>query len=331
MKIKCLARKSIMIAILGTMIVILGGCSSDKKGNFEEALQKEIDKRVASGELAYPEETNETQVSQTTDSTTDEEEKLIAYDLKGNPVEIDGKDVIEAEGKIFYRLGGLYPLGEYVAVSDKGDFSSYYCVTIGPSEDIIVTNGSTENSVVFDTQDGEYISYQGCKLYPIDEAPEVEKTADGAYPASTYKVGTQIPAGEYVAKGNSVIVNIEADLTDDSDANLGIWGSNKCAVFKVEDGQYIQTTSGDIYPIELTEDLKAADGIYKDGMYKVGFHMPAGTYKLQADVDTAYAEIYNENTPGADREEVITAEPEQTFTVKEGQYVIVTGGRATLQ
>ena len=331
MKIKCLARKSIMIAIIGTMIVVLGGCSSDKKGNFEEALQKEIDKRVSSGELAYPEETNETEVSQTTDSTADEEEKLIAYDLKGNPVEIDGKDVIETEGQLFYRLGGLYPSGEYVAVSDKGDVSSYYCVTIGPSEDIIVTNGSTENSVIFDTQDGEYITYQGCKLYPINEAPEVEKTADGAYPESTYKVGTQIPAGEYVAKGNSVVVSIEADLTQDSDVELGGWVSNKCAVFKVEDGQYVQVMSGDIYPIELTEDLKSADGVYKDGMYKVGFHMPAGTYKLQADVDTAYAEIYNENTPGADREEVITGEPEQTFTVKEGQYVIVTGGRATLQ
>ncbi len=328
MKIKCFVRKSIVILTIGIMIVVLGGCNSEK-GNFEAALQQEIDKRVASGELAYPEENEEAEVIEAVD-TTDEEEKLMGYDLEGNPVEIDGVDVIETDGEVFYRLGGLYPSGEYVAILDKDESDSYYCVTIGPSDDIIVTNGSTKNSIVFDTLDGEYIRYRGCKLYPIDEAPKVEKTADGSYPESTYKVGTQIPAGEYAVRGNSVSAKIVADLTEDSDADLGYWSSNKCVIFKVEDGQYVKAR-GDIYPIELTEDLKAADGIYKDGMYKVGFHMPAGTYKIKADVDTAYVEIYNENTPGADREERIIAEPEQTFTVKEGQYVIIIGGRATLQ
>lgn len=329
MKIKSFLTKSIMIAAIGTMIVILGGCNSGK-GSFKEALQQEIDKRVASGELAYPEENEEAEVIQTVDTTTDEEEKLMGYDLEGNPVEIDGVDVIETDGKIYYRLGGLYPAGEYMAVTIDKEKSYYYSVTMGPSDDVIVTNGGMGSLTIFDTLDGEYIRYDGCKIYPIDEAPEVEKTADGAYPESTYKVGTQIPAGEYVVRGNSVSAKITVDLTEDSDADLGYWSSYKCVVFKVEDGQYVKTR-GDIYPIELTEDLKATDGIYKDGMYKVGFHMPAGTYKIKADVDTAYVEIYNENTPGADRQERIIAEPEKTFTVKEGQYVIVTGGRATLQ
>lgn len=329
MKIGAFFKKSIRIIAIGIMIVVLGGCNSSK-GNFEEALQKEIDKRVASGVLAYPEENTEGGATQTVDITSDEEEKLVAYDLEGNSVEIDGKDVIETDGQIFYRLGGLYPTGEYVAIPDGGDSSAYYSVTIEPNENILVTNGFAENPQVFDTLDGEYIYYTGCKIYPIDKAPKVEKTADGAYPESTYKVGTQIPAGEYVARGNSVSAKIMADLTGDSDADLGYWSSGKCVVFKVEDGQYVKT-EGDIYPIELTQDLKAADNIYKDGMYKIGFHMPAGTYKLKADVDTAYAEIYDDNVPEAKRQDMIIAEPEQTFTVKEGQYVILTGGRVTLQ
>ncbi len=316
--------------MIGISIVVialmLGGCNSGSKETFEQALQKEIDRRVAAGELAYPEEVETIVVEEES-----AQEELVGYDLEGNPVEIDGVDVVQSGEVVLYRLGGLYPPGEYVAVANDDERMAYYAVSIDPEGEIIVTNGSTETSVVFDTLDGEYIQYEDCKIYPIDKAPEVKKTAKGAYPESTYKVGAQIPAGEYVVKGNAASATIYAYLDpNDSDSKLSYWSSNKCVIVTVKDGEYLEAVWGDIYPIEDTADLKPADGIYKDGMYKVGFHMPAGTYKLTADVDTGYAEIYSSNTGESGRDNLIVAEPETTFTVKEGQYVTIAAGKAVL-
>ena len=330
MKLQSFLKKSISILALCMMIGALSGCTNEEK-KFEEALQKEIDKRVASGELAYPEEDEiESEVSIEEQSSSDEEEKLIAYDLKGNPIEIDGQNVVEKDGEIFYKLGEVYPSGEYMAVPNEEEGHYYYAVTMEPNPDIIVTNGGSGKFSIFDTLDGEYIQYKGCSIYPIEEGPEVEKTSEGAYPEGTYKVGTQLPAGEYVVRGNKVSALITVDLSGDSDSQIGYWSSYKSAIFKVEEGQYVRAHGEDIYPLELTEDLKPTDGVYKDGMYKVGMHMPAGTYKVKPDVDTAYLEIYNDNTPGAKCEERITVEEEQNFTVKDGQYIIIIGGRASL-
>ena len=311
------------------MVGMLSGCNQG--GSYEQALQKEIDRRVESGELAYPSEEIASYVPE--EETEEQEEKIVGYDIDGNPVEVDGVDVIQYEDTIYYRLGGYYQSGEYVAVVDEGEDSGYYSVTMEANPDIIVRIGCVNQGEleIFDTLDGKYISFTHCKAYTLDQAPEVKKTEDGAYPEGIYKIGVQIPAGEYVVRGNAPAVQILADLNEDSDSGVAYFRSNKSAIATVKDGEYIKAVHGDIYPIELTEDLKSSNGIYKEGMYKVGFHMPAGTYKLKADVDTAYAEIYNTNNAETKIEKRIKAEPEDSFTVQDGQYVVIIGGKATLQ
>ena len=328
MKLKTFLKKGMIIISIVAMATILGGCNNSQ-GSFKEALQKEVDRRVASGELAYPSEEIDFD-GQAEESMIEEEEKLVGYDLEGNPVEIDGIDVVQYEDSVRYRLGGFYQPGEYVAVADGSEYSAYYCVTIDPEGEIIVAIGSTHSSIVFDTLDGEYLEYSNCKIYPIDKAPKVEKTADDAYPESTYKIGAQIPVGEYVVRGNSVSATILADLAD-SDSTLAYWGSTRDVIVTVKEGEYLKATDGDIYPIDQTGDLKSSDGIYNEGMYKVGFHMPAGTYAVEADVNTAYVEIYDGNTAESKRTEFIKAEPKESFTVKDGEYVVVIGGRVTAQ
>ena len=144
-------------------------------------------------------------------------------------------------------------------------------------------------------------------------------------------MGVQIPAGEYVSKGDSVSLQTYADLSGEYDSKLEYSSGARSAIITVDEGQYIDSVWGDIYPIELTADLKPEDGVYMDGMYKVGFHMPAGTYKLTADAQSAYAEIFYDSYQIYRADEVGIAEPETTFTVKEGQYVRITGGEAVAQ
>ncbi len=308
-------------------VTLLSGCN-DQKETFEQALQKEIDRRIEAGELAYPTEEDVTEVSE---SLGGEEENPIAYNMHGEQVPIDGEDVIKVDNyTIRYRLGDIYEPGEYVIVPNEGE-DAYYSVSMDKEGQVIVTNGDSSTYYVMDTLDGAYLELYGCKAYPINEAPKPPKTTDGAYPESRYKVGVQIPAGEYVVKGNAPSATILGDLIGDYDSTLGYFSNTKSAIVSVKEGEYLESKYGDIYPIELTKDLQPSDGIYKDGMYKVGFHMPAGTYVLKADVDTAYVEIYDHVDVDGTKVEDLKAEPEITFTVKEGQYVSIIGGQATLQ
>lgn len=347
MNLRCLLKRGLLGLSMMLIVFALVGCNKDNDKDFEEALKKEIDRRIENGELAYPSSENideladadlegdsesdlEDSLQGDLEDETEEIETLVGYDVNGNEVKVDGVNVIEKEGYIIYKIGELYPAGEYVAVAD-GDRGGYFGVSMDPEGEVIVTNGSVNTTEIFDTLDGEYIKFADCKIYPVEKAPKAEKTPEGAYPEATYKVGVQIPAGEYVATGDSASVTILADLIGDSDSTLMHFSNRKCVVVTVREGEYLKVTYGELYPIELTTSLKEASGEYNEGMYKVGFHMPAGNYKLVANVDTAYAEIYDTNTAEAKRIELVEASPESKFTVKEGQSVSIIGGSAILE
>ena len=114
-----------------------------------------------------------------------------------------------------------------------------------------------------------------------------------------------------------------------NDSAVGFCSNVRSAIITVDEGQYIEATWGDLYPLELTADLKPADGVYKEGAYKVGFHMSAGTYKLKATVDRAYVDIYNDGYMVGRGDKFVVAETITTFTVSEGQFVVIVGGEAT--
>lgn len=244
-------------------------------------------------------------------------------------VESDGPDTIVIDGFTYYKIGKEYKPGEYVMVANEGD-SAAYSVIMDDEEHTLILSDSTEGYAVFDTLEGQYIKFDRGQIYPIDEAPEIKKTVDGAYPEGTYKAGVQIPAGEYVAKGDYPSLSTYVGLSY-NDTSVGFCSNARSAIITVNDGQYIEAKWGDLYPLEITTNLKPADGIYKEGTYKVGFHMPAGTYQLKANVDRAYVDIYNNGYMVGRGDEFIVSEPETTFTVSDGQFVVIVGGEASAQ
>lgn len=141
------------------------------------------------------------------------------------------------------------------------------------------------------------------------------------YGAGQYKVGTDIPAGEYVifaksglgyfcvssdSNGNDIIVNENFDYN---------------SILTVSEGTYLELSRCYAVPIDKvsTSDMDFSG----TGMFKVGTHIPAGEYLLDADSGkSAYYCIYNSST----QQNIVSNnnfEGSQYVTVTDGQYLVL--------
>ncbi|MBO8169370.1 MAG: hypothetical protein H0Z35_09335 [Thermoanaerobacteraceae bacterium] len=138
-----------------------------------------------------------------------------------------------------------------------------------------------------------------------------------------YKVGKDIPAGEYliIAEGMGYY-----QVTKDSSGSLDSIVSNdnftNTRYVTVSEGQYLEITGSKMILASEAEPQKPQNGEYADGMYKVGKDIPAGEYKVVATGGIAYLEVAKDSKGGLDS--IITNdnfEGEKYITVKEGQYI----------
>ena len=51
-------------------------------------------------------------------------------------------------------------------------------------------------------EDGQYLTIQRCTMVPLDKAPKVD-ISSGVVPEGMYRVGVDIPAGEYKLHNNT--------------------------------------------------------------------------------------------------------------------------------
>lgn len=341
MRVKRFYKKMLISSAVLIASFNLAACGNMQ--NYDKEIEKEIARMVEDGELidvaameefdkqaaALIEDTDLSSIFEEGEKAESEESQKPEKAEIAEFIESDGPDTIVVDDFTYYKIGKEYKPGEYVMVANEGESASY-SVIMDDEEHTLVLSDSTEGYAVFDTLEGQYIWFDWGQIYPIDEAPEIKKTADGAYPEGIYKAGVQIPAGEYVAKGDYPSLSTYVGLSY-NDTSVGFCSNARSAIITVDEGQYIEATWGDLYPLEMTSDLKPADGIYKEGTYKVGFHIPAGTYQLKATVDSAYVDIYNDGYMVGRGDEFIVAEPETTFTVSDGQFVVIVGGEAVAQ
>lgn len=107
------------------------------------------------------------------------------------------------------------------------------------------------------------------------------------YGSGTYKVGIDIPAGEYYIKGPGY-VEVSSDSSGSLDSiidndNIGFY-----AYANVYDGQYLKLKGCSAIPSSSANPKY--DGLYPSGMYKVGKDIPAGEYKVDALSNMGYYE-----------------------------------------
>lgn len=119
-----------------------------------------------------------------------------------------------------------------------------------------------------------------------------EKPKVKTYKAGQYKVGKDLPAGEYIAmtKGDAYI-----EVAKDSKGGLDSILVNDMFVNRsmitVADGQYLKIQNATLYAAADAPKVEFKNGVLESGMYKVGSDIPAGEYKVISEGGDSYIEM----------------------------------------
>lgn len=144
-----------------------------------------------------------------------------------------------------------------------------------------------------------------------------------SYDEAQYKVGKDIPAGEYVLLANGKLSSGYFFVTRDANGDDKIFSDSfeSASIITVYDGEYLEIVSCIAIPAEEWY-AKYIVNIDKTGItLKIGYDIPAGEYRLISDNDkTGYYFVY-----GSSRYEKALAsnsfEKSSYVTVEEGQYL----------
>lgn len=228
-----------------------------------------------------------------------------------------------------YKVGRDIPATEYY-VKGSNELADAWISTDAAGEDVIGGSAAYPNCYVT-LKTGQYVTFEDAVVYPLGKAPLAPKDANGHLIAAQYKVGRDIPAGEYVLlpdkTEDSVLFVVYPDSTMTSDF-VGLDSEQVMTYATVKDGQYL-----DVYYCKagyniLDADAPVADntsGILTNGMYKVGRDLDAGTYTVEATSkeDSAYLVVNNSTHPISDfislSNKIFTGTKQ--VTVNDGQYI----------
>lgn len=151
---------------------------------------------------------------------------------------------------------------------------------------------------------------------PAESEPEEEKAG---FAGGMYKVGVDIPAGEYVVVGSGYL-QISSDSSGSFESIVANDNYSNRTIILVKDGQYVQF-SGRAYTWEEAPKVDTSRGALPDGKYKVGVDFPAGEYKL-IPTGTGY---YGLSSSADESLDVLLSndnfDTERYLTVQDGQYL----------
>ena len=181
-----------------------------------------------------------------------------------------------------------------------------FCVTACGGD-----NGSTEDQTSSQTQ--------------TETAETEQESSSTKYDAGTYKVGSDISAGEYILFGESAVgayYEIASDSTGTLESIITNGNFTTNAILTVSDGQYLKLQGCYAVPAEEVSELDTT----KEGTFKIGTHLAAGEYKLAVDensvMGSGYYEVASDSSGSLDS--IVTNgnfEGETYITVSDGQYL----------
>jgi len=166
------------------------------------------------------------------------------------------------------------------------------------------------------------------KKAPAKEEPK----DDGKIKQGTYKIGTDLPAGEYLVFATGAMGYIESAKDSTGQLESIIFNDNLSkgahSYVTLNDGEYFKLNGGEMYPVDKAPSVKPEDGVYTNGMYKVGQDIPAGEYKviLEAASGMGYLEVASNSSHQI--ESIVTNEnvtADMYITITDGQYIKLNG------
>ena len=150
------------------------------------------------------------------------------------------------------------------------------------------------------------------------------------YNSGMYKVGVDLPAGEYVLVGNSAYFQIAKDSTGVLESIIANDNFNNRSIITVQDGQYVTLTRCTAYAFKDAPKVNPENGFLREGMYKVGVDLPAGEYKVIAN-GMGYTEVSSNSKH--DLNAIVSNDNfqgEKYITVKAGQYLKLTRAKVNV-
>lgn len=142
-----------------------------------------------------------------------------------------------------YKVGKDIPAGEYWLMAYEDDYSGYYCVSSDSSGDSIIDNDSFDTWTYVTVKDGEYLELARANACLVEDAPDPvfksELVVEG-----TYKIGRDLPAGEYKLTATDLQYDAYYAVLDSSynasDSIVANDSFKNTAYITVKDGQYLQ-------------------------------------------------------------------------------------------
>lgn len=202
-----------------------------------------------------------------------------------------------------------YPVSDY-RLPGVGESGEFLCIYVGYSNvaevPVFYAGANPALYEVMEVQD------------PTQDPPG---TKENPYLEGMYKVGSDIPAGEYLfvitdTSGGYVCVSADSNKDDIIENEI----VELCWFATVEDGHYLEVRDCAFVHAEFATLNINADGSFNSGMYRVGIDIPAGEYKLTAE-DDGYWCIYKNSELPLDIVSNDLFESSAYVTVKEGQYL----------
>ncbi|PIC87286.1 hypothetical protein CSV72_04760 [Sporosarcina sp. P20a] len=164
---------------------------------------------------------------------------------------------------------------------------------------------------------------------PTETEKQLNSSTMTSITDGTYEVGTDIEPGEYLVFSNGVtLLENTTDQSGNPDSivfNVALDGRSHTYV-TVRQGEYFTLKGGEMYPVASSPSIKPANGIYKDGQYKVGTDIPAGTYTLLVEdqSDIGFYEISkNSRQDMMDLLVSDVVEGETSINITDGQYLTI--------
>jgi hypothetical protein len=160
------------------------------------------------------------------------------------PAELEPDNAIKSG---MYKVGSDIAAGEYVLITNRGAYFAITSDSSGSLESILANDNFDSRSIV-SVNDGEYLELKGCEAYPFAEAPAVDKSSE-ILESGMYKVGVDIPAGEYKVESISSMGYIEVSSNSSHSLNAIVANDNfeGSKYISVTDGQYLKLSNVKVY------------------------------------------------------------------------------------
>lgn len=169
---------------------------------------------------------------------------------------------------------------------------------------------------------------------PQNTAPAI--TGEGtkitdSYKEGMYKIGVDLPAGEYIIISEGLLPAYYQMSSDSSGSLESIVSNDNFSgnrYITVKEGQYLEIRGSRAYALDKAPGLKPADGKYGEGMYKVGKDIDAGEYKVTPEEGavSSYVEVAKDSKGTLDS--IVSNDnfqAEKYITINDGQYIKLVG------